>query len=82
MDDIVSRLRDVGKNLGQAIAGYRDRNVRYSAEGLAAASSAAMDAAYKIEQLEREIKYLRHYGNKDCTWQADEAMKIGAMEEV
>lgn len=34
----------------------------------------ARSAAAVIEDLRQEIEYLRHYGNKDCTAQADEAM--------
>lgn len=29
----------------------------------------------------REIAYLRHYGNKDCTAMADQAMEKGTMDE-
>lgn len=29
----------------------------------------------------REIKYLRHYGNKDCTAMADEAMEKGELDK-
>jgi hypothetical protein len=28
----------------------------------------------KVLRLRREVTYLRHYGNRDCTAQADEAM--------
>lgn len=35
----------------------------------------------EIAKLEREIKYLRHYGNKDCTAMAEEAMKNREMEK-
>lgn len=31
----------------------------------------------EIDEKDREIKYLRQHGNKDCTAQADEAMKKG-----
>lgn len=30
--------------------------------------------------LKREVRYLRHYGNKDCTAMADEAMARGDLE--
>jgi uncharacterized protein YlxW (UPF0749 family) len=29
----------------------------------------------RIKHLEREVEVLRRYGNKDCTAQADEALK-------
>ena len=29
----------------------------------------------RIKRLEREVELLRFYGNKDCTAQADEALK-------
>lgn len=32
------------------------------------------------DALAREVRYLRHYGNKDCTHMADEAMARGDME--
>ena len=34
----------------------------------------------RIRQLEREIKYLRQYGNKDCIVMADEAMQNRALD--
>jgi oligoribonuclease NrnB/cAMP/cGMP phosphodiesterase (DHH superfamily) len=33
------------------------------------------DRAERIKHLEREVEVLRLYGNKDCTAQADEALK-------
>ena len=33
-----------------------------------------------IEELKREIRYLRTYGNKDCTAMADAAMKKNELE--
>lgn len=39
-----------------------------------------IEAADRIEQLEREIRYLRHYGNKDCTAMADAAMENNELE--
>lgn len=38
------------------------------------------DLKAELAVVRREIKYLRHYGNKDCTAMADEAMETGAME--
>ncbi len=40
------------------------------------------EAADYIDSLEREIRYLRHYGNKDCTHMADKAMERGDLDEV
>ena len=34
-----------------------------------------------IHHLEREVRYLRHYGNKDCTAMADYAMICNEMEK-
>lgn len=34
----------------------------------------------KIVELNREIRYLRTYGNKDCTAQAYDAMEEGTLE--
>ena len=34
----------------------------------------------EIERLRREIVYLRHYGNKDCTHMADAAMEESELE--
>lgn len=39
-----------------------------------------MDLLTEIWELEREVLYLRHYGNKDCTAQADEAIANGEIE--
>jgi hypothetical protein len=42
---------------------------------------AAYDASRKNEErLLREIKYLRQYGNKDCTYMAEQAMAAGTMD--
>jgi hypothetical protein len=41
----------------------------------------AHEAAEKIQALKREVKYLRQYGNKDCTAMADKAMEDGEMDE-
>lgn len=41
-----------------------------------AAVKARADAA------EREIRYLRSYGNKDCTAMADEGMRTNALEDA
>ena len=34
----------------------------------------------KIDRLQREVLYLRCYGNKDCTAMADLAMKCGDLD--
>lgn len=34
------------------------------------------------EVLEREVRYLRHYGNKDCTAMADKAMQEGELDKT
>ena len=34
----------------------------------------------EIERLQREIRYLRQYGNKDCTHMADAAMENNELE--
>ena len=36
----------------------------------------------RCEAAEREIRYLRTYGNKDCTAQADEARQRGELDTV
>lgn len=36
----------------------------------------------ELDRLRREVRYLRHYGNKDCTAMADEAMGKGELEEA
>ena len=33
----------------------------------------------RVQALEREVRYLRTYGNKDCTGMADEAMQRGEL---
>lgn len=39
-------------------------------------------AEAKLENAQREIRYLRLYGNKDCTAMADEAMAAGELDEA
>tara|TARA_R110000868_G_scaffold335817_1_gene596694 strand:- start:64 stop:291 length:228 start_codon:yes stop_codon:yes gene_type:complete len=56
MSDIVQRLRNIGADLGQGIAGYRDKDTKRSAEGLAGAAIVALDAADYIETLERALR--------------------------
>lgn len=34
-----------------------------------------------VAELEKEIRYLRHYGNKDCTYMAEEAMEKNELDE-
>jgi hypothetical protein len=36
----------------------------------------------ELDSLKREIRYLRHYGNTDCTAMADEAMEKDELEEA
>ena len=36
----------------------------------------------EVRRLAREVKYLRRYGNHDCTAQADEAMAADTDTEV
>jgi len=48
-------------------------------------SLSLMEGAYisekeRVRELEREVQYLRHYGNKDCTAMAEEAMANRKME--
>jgi hypothetical protein len=35
----------------------------------------------EVLALRREVRYLRHYGNKDCTRMADEAMARNELED-
>lgn len=57
--DVVERLRRVGLNLGQAIAGYRDKDMKYSAEGLAECAASSSTAADLLQQLFNERDSLR-----------------------
>lgn len=34
----------------------------------------------EIERLSQEVRYLRHYGNKDCTAMADAAIKSNELD--
>jgi hypothetical protein len=45
-----------------------------------AATAKWADGQGGVERLRREIRYLRSYGNKDCTALADEAMARDEME--
>lgn len=36
--------------------------------------------ATEVVRLEEEVEFLRRYGNKDCTAQADEALAIAGWE--
>jgi hypothetical protein len=35
----------------------------------------------QLENARRELRYLRHYGNKDCTHMAEEAMRKRELEQ-
>lgn len=59
MTDIVERLRGIGTPMGNAIAGYRDRNNPRGCEGLAEIATVALEAADEIERLRHECKRLR-----------------------
>jgi hypothetical protein len=39
------------------------------------------DGKGRIRELEREVRYLRHYGNKDCVAMAEEAMAKSELEQ-
>lgn len=43
--------------------------------------SSAPTMQSRIDELEREVRYLRHYGNKDCTHMADAAMERHELSE-
>jgi hypothetical protein len=49
--ELVKRLRRVGLHLGNAIAGYRDKDFERAGGGLADAAMAASEAADLIEKL-------------------------------
>lgn len=38
-------------------------------------------AQIEIYHLKKQVQYLRHYGNKDCTAMADQAMEEFALDE-
>lgn len=63
-DEVVAAYRESGSNhVGPYVAfhaGYR---------------AAVAKAEARIAKLERENEYLRRYGNKDCTAQADQALE-------
>lgn len=40
----------------------------------------AADAGNELALLRKEVRYLRHYGNKDCTTMADDAMRRGELD--
>lgn len=56
-----------------------EKRVRYCLVSLAGELAAERDV--EIEKLRREVEYLRHYGNKDCTAMADDAMSKGTLDE-
>jgi len=43
--------------------------------------SALINQAEENKKLKREVKYLRQYGNKDCTAMADDALAMAAAVE-
>jgi Sec-independent protein translocase protein TatA len=57
--DIVERLREVGVHLGNAIAGYRDDDLKRAAMGAVEIARVTREAAAEIEQLRAEIRQLR-----------------------
>jgi hypothetical protein len=48
--------------------------IRRLREALGLESAYLQACRDELHRLTREVKYLRHYGNKDCTALADEAM--------
>jgi hypothetical protein len=58
MTDIVTDLRGIGKSLGSALAGYRDRDNHRAAAALTTAASIALDAADEIERLRTLVRRL------------------------
>jgi hypothetical protein len=48
--ELVKRLRAIGIHMGNAIAGYRDKDFKRAAAGLAEAAWAASEAADLIEK--------------------------------
>jgi hypothetical protein len=59
-----------------------DTNISAVTANINIANRDRYQAADEIERLRREVQYLRHYGNKDCTHMADEAMKRGDMDST
>lgn len=68
-DRLSEAVSDVAQRLREAADDFNGNPGLYEA------------AIEEIERLNREIRYLRHYGNKDCTHMADRAMADGAMDE-
>ena len=61
---------------------HDDRIVaHYPDYGASRAKSRERAKQQVIDDLEREIRYLRYYGNKDCVAMADAAMILNAMEK-
>ena len=57
----------------------QERDAQYDLNVSMVAKHAAQEA--EIEKLNREIRYLRHYGNKDCTHMAEQAIANGEMDD-
>lgn len=47
---------------------------------IGAANSIGTEMQKKVDKLEREIKYLRHYSNRDCIAMAEVAMAEGTLD--
>jgi hypothetical protein len=54
MTDIVEQLERVGLDLGNAIAGYRDKDFKRSARAMVNIARMALDAAAEIDRLRND----------------------------
>lgn len=63
------RIAELEADLSQALDDHADTG------------KALLESKKRISALEKEVRYLRTYGNKDCTAQADEAMKNNTLEQ-
>lgn len=63
-----------------AIAGWQDAADYVRSDFMATQINLVLREDGPVAALEREIKYLRCYGNKGCTAMADAAMGRGDME--
>jgi hypothetical protein len=56
-------------------------NLEEAAENYAELVTLADNLERELAEAKREVMYLRHYGNKDCTHMADKAMADRTMEQ-
>lgn len=71
---LCKRLDELADAVTKGPKGYNEFTMRVPAELDRDADLVLSEAAIRLTNLDREVKVLRQYGNKDCTAMADEVL--------